>query len=147
MNSKRQYPTHEYPETAPRLELINDMALFDGSDQALTYPDPNLSGADSSEIGRRFFEETKEPNPESHRLDLRRFDIDLKLLLPEDTPDCTGSILVSSLTTLQQEGAIVGTCSDREPSEQRTVMQVLGFQPGFCIPKEMLQHGAFNQLR
>ena len=62
--------------------------------------------------------------------------------MPEDTPGCRGVIPVQRLNELQRQGAIVGTCSDREPSDQRLSMQALGLNPDFCIPKEMLEHAA-----
>ena len=66
------------------------------------------------------------------------FDIDLTLQLPEDTANEHGAVPIRYLRHLQTTGHIVGTCSDREPSNQRDAMQRLGFSPDFCIPKELL---------
>ena len=43
------------------------------------------------------------------------------------------------ITQLLEQGWIVGTASDREPSEQRAVMEQLGFPDlAFAVPKELL---------
>ena len=71
---------------------------------------------------------------------IRSFDIDLTIRLPEDEEGRNRLVSPEVLRDLQKSGTIVGTCSDREPSDQRAAMQSVGFEPDFCIPKEMLAH-------
>ena len=66
------------------------------------------------------------------------FDIDLTIRTGDEYETHATLLDPAVITQLQQLGYIVGTCSDREPSDQRITLRVLGQEPDFCIPKEML---------
>ena len=72
------------------------------------------------------------------------FDIDLTIQLPEDVLGCEGAIPIERLKELQAYGYVVGTCSDRAPSDQWEIMVALGFYPNFCISKEELHIAALS---
>ena len=74
----------------------------------------------------------------NHAMGVISFDIDLTLRTGDDHEDNTILIDPEKISELQRIGYIVGTCSDREPSDQRQTLNALGQQPHFCIPKEML---------
>lgn len=126
--------------TAERLNLVNRMALADEPQRAITFPASSVSNPESQALLRRFKQLTHELDTESAELEVWSFDMDLTLAMPEDEPGCRGPVPINYLHELQQHGCIVGSCSDREPSEQRAVLSALGFNPDFCIPKEMLRH-------
>ncbi len=140
MTTKHLHSANACPDTKQRLDIINRTALFDEKNRAITYPDTTAEDPAANALLHEFQAMTLCPNPESNRRPVWSFDIDLTLQMPEDEPGCRGPIPVSRLARLQRQGAIVGTCSDREPSDQRTAMQALDFEPDFCIPKEMLHH-------
>lgn len=75
---------------------------------------------------------------DSAMLTVVSFDMDLTLSLPDDAPGCEGPVDIAVPKALAQAGAVVGTCSDRLPSEQRAIIAELGFSPHFAIPKELL---------
>lgn len=116
-----------------RLDLINEMALHDELYEDI--PDDLLER----------FSLWSLHTLDADNITIHSFDIDLTLALPEDVAwGCTGLIPLAEPIRLQREGVIVGTCSDRDPSNQRETMRALGFKPDFCIPKEMLS--ALKQL-
>ena len=131
-----------YRATANRLELINELAIYDEATRAITYPDKHAVDLGADDLMAQFMTAVATHHPEMEHMVVYSFDIDLTLEMPEDTPGCRGVIPVERLNELQRQGAIVGTCSDREPSDQRLSMQTLDFHPDFCIPKEMLDHTA-----
>lgn len=122
---------------ADRLVLLNEMAMYDETTRALTFPQAGQPDPGASELTARLNRLTREPCPEAAQLPVWSFDIDLTLVMPEDEPGAGGTIPVQRLTSLQRN-AVVGICSDREPSNQRYNMADMGFNPDFCIPKEML---------
>ena len=126
------------PSISIRLDLLNELALYDETDRELTFPNGKTATPIARDLMARLDEILQNPAPENWRLAIWSFDIDLTLAMPEDEPGCRGFIPISRLHHLRGCGAIVGTCSDREPSNQRNTMQDLGFSPDFCIPKEML---------
>ena len=65
-------------------------------------------------------------------------DIDLALVTGERNEEGLTLIDPSEISRLQRLGYIVGTCSDREPSDQLRLMETLGQNPDFAIPKELL---------
>ena len=131
-----------YRVTANRLKLINEIAVYDEATRAITYPDKHAIDHRADDLRAQVVAAVATQHPETEHMAVYSFDIDLTLEMPEDTPGCRGVIPVQRLQQLQHQGAIVGTCSDREPSDQRLSMQALGFSPDFCIPKEMLDHTA-----
>lgn len=114
------------------------MALYDATERALTFPKASQPDAVADTLTTWLEHLLHAPCPETASLKVWSFDIDLTLELAEDEPRCRGVISVSQLYRLQRH-TVVGTCSDREPSEQRLVMNELGFQPDFCIPKNLLR--------
>lgn len=125
------------PEIVTRLELLNSMATYDETTRELAFPPQGRTGPEAVSLLTRLHLLLRTPCPAAAQKQVWSFDIDLTLELPEDEPGCRGVIPVAHLRDLQQR-AVVGTCSDREPSQQRLVMEELGFRPDFCIPKEML---------
>ena len=127
------------PETTRRLDLINEMALYDETHRDLTFPTASGPGPAADVLMTKLGLVLHNLNPETTDVDIWSFDIDLTLEMPDDEPRCRGTVPVSRPKELQANGAIVGTCSDREPSGQRRSMESMGFSPDFCIPKEMLR--------
>ena len=121
-----------------RLGLINEVALYDETDRAVTYPFPDREDTEADRLSNQLQRAIDHPITESDGMSVYSFDIDLTLQLPEDTANEHGAVPIRYLRHLQTTGHIVGTCSDREPSNQRDEMQRLGFSPDFCIPKELL---------
>ena len=140
INISRPYPRETCPITAERLDVINGMATIDEDWRAITFPIQGAVNREAERLLEHFRQLADTPNPESPEMEVWSFDIDLTLTMPEDEPGCKGPVPVGRLQELQQQGAVVGTCSDRTPSEQRAAMRKLGFTPDFCIPKEMLRH-------
>ena len=141
MNTPHHPLRASHPHIVRFLCIINRLALLDETRRAVTYPDP----ADPDPIAERLLQKLQavtqlSSNPASPHPPAWSFDIDLTLQMPDDHPGCRGPIPVNRLVRMQRQGAIVGTCSDREPSGQRSVMMSQGFSPDFCIPKEMLPH-------
>lgn len=133
--------SHYDPRTARLLDVINRIALFDETERAITYPNPAAPDPAATKLLEELQAATGPGSdaPGQHP-PVWSFDIDLTLRMPDDHPGCRGPIPINRLVRLQRQGAIVGTCSDREPSEQRSAMTSQGFTPDFCIPKEMLPH-------
>ena len=121
-----------------RLGLINEVALYDETDRAVTYPFPDREDTEADWLSDQLQMAIDHPITESEGMGVYSFDIDLTLQLPKDTADEHGTVPIGYLRFLQTAGHIVGTCSDREPSNQRDTMWRLGFSPDFCIPKELL---------
>lgn len=134
---------HEYdtPQHVKSLRLISDMAMFDEINRSLTYP---FSIPSAEEIHYLDSFEAAVKSAPTVDLHIFSFDIDLTLMIPEDELNIKGLIPIDILIKLQLLGNVVGTCSDREPSDQWRTMLGLSFIPDFCIPKEML--GMLGQL-
>ena len=67
------------------------------------------------------------------------FDIDLTLFTSQQDEEGLGLIDPAEISRLQRLGYIVGACSDREPSDQLSLLETLEQEPHFAIPKEMLE--------
>lgn len=91
-------------------------------------------GHEAKQLPSRLGPALSNPNPEIWNVTIWRFDIDLTLQMPDDEPGYRGVAPASRLRQLQRAGAIVGTYSDREPTDQRSVMATLDCRPDFCIP-------------
>ena len=137
-HTRRRYSAETCPETRSKLDVINEIALLDEREAVLSLPKGEEPAPEFNRMTTMLHQALGRPNPEPRELDIWSFDIDLTLEMPDDEPGCQGLISISRLHQLQGNGAIVGTCSDREPSDQRSAMQALGFTPDFCIPKELL---------
>ena len=137
------YESVRRPEVARRLELLNELAILNGQDPSLTHPGLGQNGQ-ILEARARFEEAIEEAiadlnrKPDAPGFRVASFDIDLTLAIPEDDDNTYGVIDPAELSRLQAEGWIVGTCSDRDPSDQQAVMYQAGVKPDFCIPKELL---------
>ena len=131
--------TKDSDDIKTRLDLLNRMALEDEPERAICYP---LLSQDADTIPvLAEFEREAAKEISTQNLQIWSFDIDLTLTIPDDAEEYIGPIPVDELIRLQkQPDTIVGTCSDRDPSNQRKAMRSLQFEPDFCIPKEMLQH-------
>lgn len=127
------YHPDTHPDVAEALDLLNHMALIDQNTQCLSYPNgsPEAHRAATEILSERADQAA------DHRLSIISLDIDLTLRIGEDYED-ESMIHPSEISRLQQLGYIVGTCSDREPTDQRETLAALGQQPDFYIPKEML---------
>lgn len=82
--------------------------------------------------------EQAEAESRDHGLSVVSFDIDLTLATGEQDEEGLALIDPAEISRLQALGYIVGSCSDREPSDQRRLMETLGQSPNFAIPKELL---------
>ena len=141
----RRYSPEECPETKAQLDFLQRLADYDEDDRALTHPPGGEHQAEARKLMERLEAVAHDSAGNAQDLMVASFDIDLTIHLPdEDDPTAGGEIRIQRLKDLQAEGYIVGTCSDREPSDQRQVMEGLGFAPDFCIPKELL--GAARML-
>ena len=125
------------PAIRERLALLNEMATYDELERALTFPRGQPPQPGAAQLTTRLNRLSGQECPDAAQLPVWSFDIDLTLAMPEDEPGTRGPIPVQALIDLQQH-VVVGTCSDREPSDQRDAMAEQDFQPDFCIPKEML---------
>ena len=127
------------PEITRRLDLINEAALYDEQDRALTYPSPGRGEERAEQYTDALQRMADTSNPTGAGMKVCSFDIDLTLEMPDDEHGSRGHIPISEIKRLQQRpDYIVGTCSDREPSDQWRSMSEQGFTPDFAIPKEML---------
>ena len=134
------YSAASYPGIARRMELLNELAVLNDLEPSLTHPRLERS-SQVWEAVRRFKEEVEQVRREEDapEFQVASFDIDLTLSVPDDEDyNGYGVIDPGELSDLQEEGWIVGTCSDRDPRDQRAVMAQVGVEPDFCIPKEML---------
>ena len=116
------------------LDLLNHVALLDETTACIQYPagDP----AHSQQVSQLLLEHAG--RAANHDLYIISFDIDLTLRTGDDYEENIPLIEPHAISRLQELGYVVGTCSDREPSDQRKTLQDLGQTPHFCIPKEML---------
>lgn len=127
------YNPGTFPDVKEALDLLNRIALLDQQTACISYPNGD---PEAHQAAVNILEEMAQ-NATDHRLRTVSFDIDLTLNIGEEE-DTTALIDPSEMTRLQQLGYIVGTCSDREPTDQRETLAELGQNPQFCIPKEML---------
>ena len=128
------------PETEKRLFWINKTADYDEEISGLiSHPTKDTSDQFARHLLGILDEHADMPNPESAGTTVYSFDIDLTLEMPEDEPGSRGAVPIRHLNELQDQGYIVGTTSDREPSDQQKSMESLGFTPDFTIPKELLE--------
>ena len=82
--------------------------------------------------------EWAERETEDHGLSILSFDIDLTLATGDQDEEGPALIHPAEISRLKRLGYIVGTCSDREPSDQLRLMETLGQHPHFAIPNEHL---------
>lgn len=120
-----RYIPEERPETARRLDIINAVAA------SLENPGDEL-------LARQALNTLVLTNHDSAKLTVVSFDIDLTLSLPDDAPGYEGPVNISVPRALAAAGAVVGTCSDRTPSEQRAATAQLGLKANFAIQRELL---------
>lgn len=139
------YSPQEYPEIAARLELLNQLARYDQTSREVTFPSAGEPSQEALALTEALDEQILAARGSANDLAVASFDIDLTIHLPdEDDPAARGTVPVDRLRELRAGGYIVGTCSDRDPSDQLETMERLGFTPDFCIPKELL--GAAGKL-
>ena len=82
--------------------------------------------------------ENAERDTDDHGLSILSSDIDLTLSTGDEDEQGQALIQPAEISRLQRPGFIVGTCSDREPSDQLRLMESLGQHPHFASPKELL---------
>ena len=130
-----RFDPDSHPATARALRGLQSAANINETTGALQYPRGNPSSHGSLVACL----ELEERETKDEGLAVLSFDIDLTLATGEQ--DEEGLVLIdpSEISRLQQLGYIVGTCSDREPSDQRQMADRLGQQPHFTIPKELLE--------
>ncbi len=140
-----EYDPGGCPQVSHRLELLNEMARYDeesGGDVTLhlLFPDRRNPEGETMALMERRRRAAAEAAAEPMELKVVSFDIDLTLALPGDNDEGYGGgrIPPERISELQAMGYVVGTCSDRLPSEQSGLMESLGIRPHFRIPKEML---------
>ena len=129
-----RYSKEQFPDVRAALETLNQVALLDEQTACIQYPagDP----AEHERITKLMQDQAQ--HAVNHGLSIVSFDIDLTLRTGDDYEEQTTLIDPQTISELQALGYVVGTCSDREPSNQREAMAALGQAPHFCIPKEML---------
>ena len=129
-----RYSPEAHPEVAAALNIINYAAQLDEQTLCIQYP------AGEPEDHRKLTEYLAQAAAKArdHGLRVVSFDIDLTLRIGEDYEQNAPLVAPSAISELQEMGYVVGTCSDREPSNQINVLRHLGQQPHFCIPKELL---------
>lgn len=129
-----RYSREKFPQVAETLEDINHIAAIDEETACIQYPNGDPENHQKvvdymTDIAGR---------AQNHGLSVVSFDIDLTLDTGEETGLNEKLIDPGAIEKLQQLGHIVGTCSDRTPSDQRDLAARLNQSPHFCIPKEML---------
>ena len=129
-----RYSPEAHPEVAAALNIINYAAQLDEHTACIQYP------AGEPEDHRKLTQYLAQAadTARDHGLRVVSFDIDLTIRIGEDYEENVLLIAPSAISELQEMGYIVGTCSDREPSDQTNLLRHLGQQPHFCIPKELL---------
>lgn len=137
---ERPYRKDHDSATRTRIEVVERMARYDESDRAVCFPRKDRPDRIAEALLREHADEKAAPHTESCGMSVYSFDIDLTIAMPEDTEGCAGPIPIQRLIDLQQQGHVVGTCSDREPSDQREAIRQAGLIPDFSIPKELLKH-------
>ena len=128
------YDPERFPDVREAIDLLNATALLDEDTACIQYP------AGDPEQHRETTELLQERAncAVNHGLSVISFDIDLTIRIGEDHEDHMQLVNPEEIARLQRLGHIVGTCSDREPTDQRETLLALGQVPHFCIPKEML---------
>ena len=128
------YNPQEFPDVRDSIELLNEVALLDQETACIQYPAGDAEH--HKEVTSRL--RARADDSINHKMAVISFDIDLTLRMGEDHEEGLSLIDPGAIGDLQEQGYIVGTCSDREPSDQRKTLLALGQEPHFCIPKEML---------
>lgn len=129
-----KYQPGRYPDVDRALETLNHIALLDEDTACIQYAKADPDAAQEAQHTL----ESHAAAAVDHGLEIISFDIDLTLTMPEDAGHLPEFISPTVISELQELGYIVGTCSDRPPSNQREAMAEVGQAPHFCIPKEML---------
>ena len=129
-----KYSSMEHQDVHVRLQLLNHVAAIDEQTACIQYP------AGDAGTSTEMLEALEEAERTAVDFGLRTisFDIDMTLRTGEDFEEDMALVDPQKITDLQSMGYIVGTCSDRNPSDQLATMQQLGQEPNFCVPKEML---------
>ena len=129
------YDPDHFPDVRAALDLINTTALLDERTACIQHPSGNPDH--HREVTNLL--QARADGAAQHRMRVISFDIDLTLRTGLDYE--TNAVLIepSEITRLQGLGYIVGTCSDRTPTDQKDLMDTLQQAPHFCIPKEMLE--------
>ena len=128
------YDPERFKDVREAIELLNEVALLDEKTACIQYP----AGAQEKYNEITGLLQTKADGAVNHGMAVVSFDIDLTLRTGEEYEYHMPLIDPEEISRLQGLGYIVGTCSDREPSDQRRTLEALGQEPHFCIPKEML---------
>lgn len=93
-------PTTKLPREAPwqcRLDTLNQAALHDETDRALTFPQPGEMYAPATrEMTERLSEATNNAPHDHDGLEVWSFDIDLTVAIPEDTPGFRGPVPIKT---------------------------------------------------
>ena len=129
------YHPDRFPDVKRALEILNSTALLDENTACIQYPhgDP-AHHRNVMSVLQKCADVAVD-----HGMRVISFDIDLTLTTGGDYEDNAILIAPTEISRLQALGYIVGTCSDRGPTDQRSTMHLMGQSPHFCIPKEMLE--------
>ena len=115
------------------LDLINELALWDEAVGWLQWPKSVPAIVERFEALLLAQEDASKD--ECHKV----LSLDIDLTLDVDVMlDPAVLIDTKVMRIFQEQGYVVGTCSDRLPSDQLATLKWFGEQPDFCIPKEML---------
>ena len=124
----------DYPEFAlfHQMELALDLGVSNRriADAAMTIGDAIYRRLGLPE--QQWSEGSADRTPPRRALS---FDIDDTINLGPESP---GPVSWRDIADLQQAGYIIGSCSDREPSDQRRVWAEAGIVEAFAIPKELM---------
>ena len=129
-----RYEPRRFPDLQEALDLLNQVALLDQETACIQYP---AGDPDQHEAAVEMLRE-KADRTVNHGISVLSFDIDLTLQTGGEQEEGLVLIEPDVISELQQLGYVVGTCSDREPDDQKKTLQATGQEPHFCIPKEML---------
>ena len=128
------YDPERFTDVREATQLLNEVALLDEETACIQYP----AGNPEQHQKIRGLLQSQADSAVDHGMRVISFDIDLTLQTQEDQEETATLIDPGEISRLQGLGYVVGTCSDRLPSDQRRTMTALGQEPHFCIPKEML---------
>ena len=129
-----RFDPESHPAAARALSVLRSAANIEEVTAALRRP----RGDQRAHLALVCCLQRAEQDARNHSLAVVSFDIDLTLATGQQDEEGLTLIDPSEISRLQGLGYIVGTCSDREPSDQQTLLETLEQQPHFTIPKEML---------
>ena len=126
-----QYSPQDFPSVERGLYLLHATTVANHNNDCIQRPNafPEFHNALGSILANHAADAT---------LTVVSFDIDLTLNIGEEFDEGLNLIDPHILTTLQDAGCLVGTCSDRDVYDQEAVLDSFDIVPHFTLPKELL---------